>query len=96
MKTPEHYLDEVAKENGSNNFTSALAFCTKLKVTAIVKEAMLRHSKEACEEQRINCAEEARMVCNVEPNKPLYGHRCKYGYYTIQKQSILNAKSPIE
>lgn len=89
MKTPEYYLDEVAKEFGSSSFVTFLTFkkgIGRVNDTAyLVKEAILRHSKEACEEQRINCAEESELDI-----------LCQHGYGITDKQSILNAKSPIE
>ena len=89
MKTPEYYLDEVAKENGFVDYGYMAVSLTDDGLTdRLIKytsEAILRHSKEACEEQRINCAEESELDI-----------LCQHGYGITDKQSILNAKSPIE
>lgn len=96
MKTPEYYLDEVAKEKlHTDSFSEAIELLWRnedvewgLKnINEVVKEAMLRHSIEACEEQRRLCAEEAKVIWNDSYSSP---------DASINKQSILNAKSPIE
>lgn len=95
MKTPEFYLDEVAKERGHDNANGYFMSHFAKQNMSLVIEAMLRHSKEACEEQRKLCADVAKMTCDGDPDM-LDGHRCNYGEYVVNKQSILNAKSPIE
>ena len=86
LKTPEYYLDEVAKEDGKLSFIQATDYAPWA-IKDIVKEAMLRHSKEACEEQRKICADEAKSgrTLNEDPY-----------YNRFMRESILNAKSPIE
>lgn len=64
MKTPEFYLDEVAKEKGYEDFKysiykSWLIYDSTI-VELIVKEAMKRYAEDACKEQRQICADNAR------------------------------------
>lgn len=61
MKTPEFYLDEVAKEKGyadSRVMLSQSLFGRE--VFLFVGEAMKRYAEDACKEQRQICADNAR------------------------------------
>ena len=95
MTTPEFYLDEVAKEFGYSNFESVKHAVyvgspfVKGELHDIIKEAMLRHSKEACEEQKKLCADAAYANVEYDDFDGTYDA-------VVSKQSILNAKSPIE
>jgi hypothetical protein len=100
MKTPEFYLDEVAKERGFADWLDIVSAMTlqdfRLSITkfnTIMKEAILRHSKEACEVQRKLCADAATIETITE-----YNADYEMDVYKViaDKQSILNAKSPIE
>lgn len=94
MKTPEYYLDEVAKENGYPSIDKAYFKAT---IHSIVKEAMLRHSKEACEEQKKLCLENAKSYGEIEyEDYHDFSKGIKGATSWIDEESILNAKSPIE
>lgn len=92
MKTPEYYLDEVANERGFVDYGyMAVSLTDDGLADRLIKytsEAMLRHSKEACEEQRKLCADAATTDATTD----------RFGdvNYWVDQQSILNAKSPIE
>ncbi|HYD92344.1 MAG TPA: hypothetical protein VEA37_12755 [Flavobacterium sp.] len=91
LKTPEFYLDEAvkAKSEFSKDFKELMlkykrGDCVRVFVESVIEEAMLRHSKEACVEQKQN---------SLVNFKKCFAER---GSKEELEQSILNAKSPIE
>lgn len=102
MKTPDYYLDEVAKVKlHTDSFSEAIELLWRnedvewgLKnINEVVKEAMLRHSKEACEEQKKLCADVADIYFDDAGWMDSY---INPDFVSVDKQSIINAKSPIE
>lgn len=85
MKTPEFYLDEVAKEHGYKSWDALMVNSAQYdmfpRITNIVKEAMKRYAEDACKEQKIIIANTAKIFFNEDTAE-------------VDKDSILNAPTP--
>lgn len=97
MKTPEEYLDEVAKEMQWASKEFLFKYGSVEQKLNLFKEAMRRYAEDACKEQKQICADYAETkteeyyVGDINGTGQIYANR-----YIIDKESILNAPSPIK
>lgn len=71
LRTPESYLDEVAREKGYDSFQDpvegiAIHMVNGKDVFEIIQEAMRRYKDAACEAQRQLCAESLHSSLRIQ------------------------------
>lgn len=94
MKTIEDFLDESvkAKSEFSNDFKELMlkykqGDCVRVFIESVIEHAMHEYAKQCCDEQKLQCAENAKI-----------GLRCKLGSSpktVVSKTSILNTPNVV-